>query len=186
VTLVVPCHSKSKQEVARGDDRSTITRATIDLAGANGVTTSPGGSRCESHTCRRAQKRHASVRFAKKPTYSRDGIHPQCAERQLDRARMDLVHREQLAAKEAQKQVNPARLKPFERRCPECFASLRPHKTRCECGHRFNAEPRARKGFRRRCPKCRLQIHVRLLICECGYEFLRLRLEKKGSTRNPK
>jgi hypothetical protein len=119
----------------------------------------------------------------KKATYSREGIHPQCAERERDRARMKLLRDYQRMAREAHKRANPIPLKPFHRRCPDCSADVPPRLAECSCGYRFRLEPSVPKGFHRRCPKCRLQVHIRLLVCSCGHEFPKLRLERRRAAR---
>jgi hypothetical protein len=124
-----------------------------------------------------------SCPVCKKATYSREGIHPQCAERERDRARMKQLRDNQRAAKEAHKRANPIPLKPFHRHCPSCSADVPPRVAECSCGYRFQLEPSVPKGFHRRCPNCRLQVHIRLLVCSCGYEFPRLRLEKRRARR---
>jgi len=113
-----------------------------------------------------------------KPTYSREGIHPQCAEQQTDRERMTLLHSLEEIRSETHRRANPVRLKPFHRRCPNCSAELHSRKAQCACGQRIQLQPSSPKGFHRRCPKCRRQIHIRILVCPCGYEFLSLRLER--------
>jgi hypothetical protein len=70
-----------------------------------------------------------------KSSYSRDGIHPQCAMQQGDALR-----RSQLAPPEkplAQRLPidNAGRWNKF---CPACHRSLHVRKATCVCGHRFN------------------------------------------------
>jgi hypothetical protein len=77
----------------------------------------------------------------RKPTYSRDGIHPQYAERALDRARMKALRDHGRAIREGHKRANSGPLKPFHRRCPNCSAHLHPRRAQCACGYQLNLEP---------------------------------------------
>lgn len=65
------------------------------------------------------------------PSYSADGIHPQCAALQWDRQRMALV--KEAPPLPAQK---PKRLvvKPWHRLCPRCGIQSHFRKPQCSCG----------------------------------------------------
>ena len=67
-------------------------------------------------------------------SYSRDGIHPQCAVEQSDEPR-----KQQLAAKkkaEASKKKKP-RQKSFNKKCPKCHSEVHVRRKQCDCGHPF-------------------------------------------------
>ena len=69
-----------------------------------------------------------------KSSYSRDGIHPQCAIEQSDAPRQ-----KRLAAakkKEAAKK-KPPRKKSFNKKCPKCRVEVHVRRKRCDCGHEF-------------------------------------------------
>jgi hypothetical protein len=63
-------------------------------------------------------------------SYSRDGIHPQCAVTRNDRARTKAT-KAKLAAK-----PKPARA-PWLKQCPKCNRSVPARRHTCDCGHQF-------------------------------------------------
>jgi hypothetical protein len=68
------------------------------------------------------------------PSYSRDGIHPQCAIQQADEPR-----RVKLAAikKKKDEQKKPA-AKPWSKTCPKCHTEVHVRQLSCGCGHCFS------------------------------------------------
>ena len=69
-----------------------------------------------------------------KASYSRGGIHPQCAMQQADEPRT-LKLRE--ARKAEVKAAGKARPRSWKKRCPKCGTSLHVRREQCECGHKF-------------------------------------------------
>ncbi|HXY36360.1 MAG TPA: hypothetical protein VEI07_19135 [Planctomycetaceae bacterium] len=70
-------------------------------------------------------------------SYSRRGIHPQCAQLQADDRRMSKLKAVKRQTESKVKASNPLALRPWHKRCPKCRAELHIRKTTCECGHRF-------------------------------------------------
>ena len=65
-------------------------------------------------------------------TYSRDGIHPQCAAAQADAARVEKL--------KAERKREAAKAKPStwrSKRCPMCNAEIHVRRKTCDCGHGF-------------------------------------------------
>jgi hypothetical protein len=73
------------------------------------------------------------------PSYSRQGIHPQCAAQRADATRMLLVKAAKKADKPQAAESNTLTLAPWHKRCPKCSAQVHVRKPNCECGHRFGA-----------------------------------------------
>jgi hypothetical protein len=69
------------------------------------------------------------------PSYSRAGIHPQCAQLQADIPRMARVRAAGAAAKAAP--TGPEPLNSWQKRCPRCKAALHIRKQTCDCGYEF-------------------------------------------------
>ena len=71
-----------------------------------------------------------------KRSYSRGGIHPQCAVHMADVPRM-----ERLCAEKKSK-IKESQPRAWSKTCPQCRAELHVRQKRCECGHDFAAERR--------------------------------------------
>jgi hypothetical protein len=69
-------------------------------------------------------------------TYSRDGIHPQCASKQADAPRAAKL--KLLRIEEKKKPATPKQ-RTWEKDCPKCKARVHVRITRCECGHSFKS-----------------------------------------------
>ena len=66
-------------------------------------------------------------------SYSRDGIHPQCALQQADEPRNLRIR----AAKKAEvKSVKP-RQRSWNKKCPKCGIQVHVRVNKCGCGHTF-------------------------------------------------
>lgn len=74
------------------------------------------------------------------PSYSREGIHPQCAQEQSDGKRMKKIRAVALRAAARPKPVHSLVLRPWHRRCPKCNTQLHISKKTCGCGHEFQEE----------------------------------------------
>jgi hypothetical protein len=74
-------------------------------------------------------------------SYSREGIHPQCAQQRADDERMQRVKKAQESAPPPEPSSNPAALRPWHKRCPRCQAEVHIRKPACDCGHDFTAGP---------------------------------------------
>lgn len=70
-----------------------------------------------------------------KPSYSRDGIHPQCAIEQAD-----LPRQKKLAADKKRKATvkKKPKQKSWNKKCPKCSAEVHVRLKVCSCGHNFN------------------------------------------------
>ena len=69
-----------------------------------------------------------------KASYSRDGIHPQCALQRADEPR-NVKNR---AAKKKEVKV-PSPQKLWSKKCPDCGIQVHVRLLECGCGHQFNA-----------------------------------------------
>jgi hypothetical protein len=67
------------------------------------------------------------------PSYSREGIHPQCAMAVADKAHIDRINSHPIIT--AISVETP--LERHQKRCPECRAVLHVRRSRCHCGHLF-------------------------------------------------
>jgi hypothetical protein len=66
----------------------------------------------------------------KKPSYSRTGIHPQCAMLQADADRCDEIRaKRKLAVAESSSW--------HQKKCPQCQLTLHVRQKQCGCGHVF-------------------------------------------------
>jgi hypothetical protein len=70
-------------------------------------------------------------------SYSREGIHPQCAEQRADAPRMEHVRAARKIAARKAKPANPLSISYWNKRCPRCQAVLHVRKTTCACGYQF-------------------------------------------------
>jgi predicted RNA-binding Zn-ribbon protein involved in translation (DUF1610 family) len=75
--------------------------------------------------------------YCGKASYSRDGIHPQCALQRADDARNARIRAER------KKVVKPEKPRHnwLSKKCPQCGAQLHVRVNRCTCGHAFAARP---------------------------------------------
>jgi hypothetical protein len=71
------------------------------------------------------------------PSYSRAGIHPQCAQDRADEKRMQEVKAKQKSKKPQQKIVSPEAVTSWHKRCPKCRMEVHIRRSACDCGHRF-------------------------------------------------
>lgn len=70
-----------------------------------------------------------------KPSYSKDGIHPQCAVAQADAPRRErLVEQKRRLASEKKKVIVA---KSASKKCPACWQVVPVGTNLCGCGHRF-------------------------------------------------
>lgn len=71
-------------------------------------------------------------------SYSRAGVHPQCAQQQADEKRVARLKakRKRLAKAEAKKSA-PLVLKAWHKRCPKCRQQVHVRKAACDCGFQF-------------------------------------------------
>jgi hypothetical protein len=70
-----------------------------------------------------------------KSSYSRDGIHPQCAQLQADQPRQQELADE----KKRQAKVKPVKTKQksWKKKCPKCKLEVHVRLKVCGCGHTF-------------------------------------------------
>ena len=71
--------------------------------------------------------------YCGKASYSRDGIHPQCALAQADDRRSAVLRERR---KQAEKVEKPAR-RIYSKKCPGCGTQVHVRLATCECGHTF-------------------------------------------------
>jgi len=64
-------------------------------------------------------------------SYSRSGIHPQCAMAASDQVQSARIEARNLA----QPKTAAAKLKHYEKRCPKCKTIQHVRRRTCECGH---------------------------------------------------
>jgi len=70
-------------------------------------------------------------------SYSREGIHPQCAERRADVLRMERVKADKKVDERKGKSANSMPPSYWHKRCPQCQAQLHIRKIACGCGYQF-------------------------------------------------
>ncbi|HEX4413196.1 MAG TPA: hypothetical protein VH107_06175 [Lacipirellulaceae bacterium] len=68
-----------------------------------------------------------------KPSYSRGGVHPQCAIEQADQPRLQRLR----AAKAAEPKVKKPDKQAWKKRCPKCGAESHISRKECACGQSF-------------------------------------------------
>lgn len=81
-----------------------------------------------------------------KISYSRDGIHPQCAVRQEDALRTSRIKREELSAQARKPPTPVSGIQPWQKLCPKCNAMQHARKLVCTCGHPFTVKRRPQTG----------------------------------------
>ena len=69
-----------------------------------------------------------------KASYSKGGIHPQCAMQQADQPRIVRLR----AEKVAETKISKPKPQAWKKRCPKCGATSHVRRGVCECGHKFN------------------------------------------------
>lgn len=74
-------------------------------------------------------------------SYSREGIHPQCAVKQADDKRLERIKERDGPDDSAQSTVAS---RAWQKICPECKASLHVRRKACDCGHEFAAKTASR------------------------------------------
>lgn len=75
-----------------------------------------------------------------KPSYSKAGVHPQCAAVRMDQA-LTAERKEQAVETAPQ-----APRRPWLKSCPRCQRQLPARRVMCECGHNFDAAKHAAAG----------------------------------------
>ena len=70
-------------------------------------------------------------------TYSRGGIHPQCAQERADAPRVRRIKAAKKVAKPKVK-VAPKALSAWHKLCPKCRRQVHVRKQTCDCGHKFS------------------------------------------------
>ena len=72
-------------------------------------------------------------------SYSRYGIHPQCAQAQADAPRVERLRAERKASAQAEAAaaVRVPSTVAWQKRCPACGTQLPSRKMTCGCGHAF-------------------------------------------------
>ena len=66
-------------------------------------------------------------------TYSRDGIHPQCAVQQADAPRRARLQEE----KKKDAKIKKPRQRSWNKKCPKCHTEIHIRRSECDCGHSF-------------------------------------------------
>ncbi len=72
-------------------------------------------------------------------SYSREGIHPQCAQQQADEKRVARMKSQKSKADKqgAKSKTNTDAIKPWHKVCPKCKSQVHVRRTSCTCGHKF-------------------------------------------------
>ena len=70
-------------------------------------------------------------------SYSREGIHPQCAQRQCDELRIKRAATKRGRTVRKEKTANPLAVKAWHKRCAHCQAQVHIRQLTCTCGHEF-------------------------------------------------
>jgi len=71
-------------------------------------------------------------------SYSRDGIHPQCAMIQADEPRKQQIMEDRKeAAKNKSKESENSEPRSWNKKCPKCGSELHVRRKECDCGHKF-------------------------------------------------
>lgn len=70
-----------------------------------------------------------------KATYSRGGIHPQCAMQKADEPRMIRLR----AARRAEVKLEKPRQRSWNKKCPKCAAQIHVRREGCDCGFKFGS-----------------------------------------------
>jgi hypothetical protein len=66
-------------------------------------------------------------------TYSRDGIHPQCAVQQADEPRNLKLQQKKRDKPKSEK----PRQRSWNKKCPKCATEVHIRRSKCDCGHLF-------------------------------------------------
>lgn len=74
-------------------------------------------------------------RVCGKVSYSRSGVHPQCAQNEADLKRLEIEKHS--SPRPAEKLVHASELKAWHKRCPKCRGQVHVSKKACNCGHVF-------------------------------------------------
>lgn len=70
-------------------------------------------------------------------TYSKAGIHPQCAQERADENRMREIKAKRKANPPQPTIVSPEAVKSWHRRCPKCRTEVHIRRPDCDCGYQF-------------------------------------------------
>jgi hypothetical protein len=81
-------------------------------------------------------------------SYSRAGIHPQCAARQEDEKRKSRMKQEKPSAQAKKPAIPASGVPPWRKVCPKCNTLQHARKTVCRCGHTFAVRGRPPKARR--------------------------------------
>ena len=73
-----------------------------------------------------------------KPSYSREGIHPQCAVADADAKRLKEIKASQ--QDKPAKLAKPTRTPRWKKTCPNCGAQVHVRSKTCACGHAFGGK----------------------------------------------
>ena len=75
-----------------------------------------------------------------KPSYSRGGIHPQCAVTQADSPRKMELAAQKKALAEMKAESDQSKLDNHDKDCPECKMRVPADREDCQCGYEFDSE----------------------------------------------
>lgn len=74
-----------------------------------------------------------------KATYSRGGIHPQCAIVQADEGRKkQLIEKRKKEAESSKASGDKSKSKRWNKKCPKCSTEVHVRLKTCACGHKFD------------------------------------------------
>jgi hypothetical protein len=90
-----------------------------------------------------ARSRRPACPVCGQTSYSREGIHPQCAVKQADDKRLERIRERNRTESDSDTQPSVA-TGTWQKICPECKASLHVRRKACDCGHEFTTKAEAR------------------------------------------
>lgn len=70
-------------------------------------------------------------------SYSREGIHPQCAQQQADEKRVARIKSQKSRTEKQDAKSGSDGVKPWHKVCPKCRVQVHVRRTSCTCGHTF-------------------------------------------------
>lgn len=70
-------------------------------------------------------------------SYSREGIHPQCAQQRADQQRVAKLKSRTKSETSESAKPNTNAIKPWHKVCPKCRRQVHVRRTSCGCGHEF-------------------------------------------------
>jgi len=83
-----------------------------------------------------AAKKNRACPVCGQSSYSKDGIHPQCAVQLADESRK--LELQAARKKASQSKAGQSQKRSWNKQCPKCRAQLHVRRKECDCGHVFS------------------------------------------------